>query len=455
MSQHTEQHIESRAEQWARLLAPYRWTRQDKYLADLDPVRNPFVQDYDRIIFSSSFRRLAKKTQVHPLVRNDHIHNRLTHSLEVSCVGRSLALLAGQGLAERGHLPQGYSPEHLGQIIQAACLAHDIGNPPFGHAGEEAIRDWFKDTGHTENYLKDLRPAERADFEAFDGNAQGFRVINTLENNKDAGGFRLTFPVLASLVKYPCSAHEALGRSSGKFNYYTAEQKIFTEVFSVLGLMHDGRARRHPLSYLLEAADDICYRIIDMEDARELRIITYQDIKDVMTPLLSEKDLDCERLASMDSDRRRSGMLRTRAMAHIIPSVAKTFLDNYEDIMNGKLQGDLLKHARKDVADFMAGAREVFNNKIMHNPQKIALEIGTYTLYKRLLDVFIPACFNFSKNNLMSYQEKRALTLMGSNAPATGECLYTAYLRVLDFVAGMTDDYATFISQQFSGTAAS
>lgn len=447
MSKHTEQ--------WGRLLAPYRRTRQGKDLVTLDLVRNPFVQDYDRIIFSSSFRRLAKKTQVHPLVRNDHIHNRLTHSLEVSCVGRSLALLAGQGLAERGQLPQGYSPEHLGQIIQAACLAHDIGNPPFGHAGEEAIRDWFKDTGHTEHYFKELRPAERADFEAFDGNAQGFRVVNTLENNKDSGGFRLTFPVLASLVKYPCSAHEALGRSSGKFNYYTAEQEIFADIFSTLGLMHDGRARRHPLSYLLEAADDICYRIIDMEDARELRIITYQDIKDVMAPLLSDSDMDGGRLADMDSDRRRSGMLRTKAMGRIIPSVVQTFLDNYEDIMNGTLQGDLLKHARQDVADFMAAAKTVFNCKIMNNPQKTALEIGTYTLYKRLLDVFIPACFNFSKKNAMSYQETRALTLMGTNAPAEGECLYTAYLRVLDFVSGMTDDYATFISQQFSGTAAS
>ena len=446
--------MSSHKEQWSRLLAPYRKTRQDKSLAPLDVVRNPFVQDYDRIIFSSSFRRLAKKTQVHPLVRNDHIHNRLTHSLEVSCVGRSLGLQVGQALADKGHLPEGFTPDHLGQIIQAACLAHDIGNPPFGHAGEEAIRDWFKDTGHTEHYFKELRPAERADFVAFDGNAQGFRVINTLENNKDAGGFRLTFPVLASLVKYPRSAHEALGQASGKFNFYTAEQPVFTDIFTTLGLMRDGRARRHPLSYLLEAADDICYRIIDMEDARELRIITYQDIKNAVAPLLGHDDMDAGRLNAMDSDRRRSGMLRTRAMSCIIPSVVQTFLDNYEDIMSGTLQGDLLKHAEKDVADFMAAAKEVFTSKIMNNPQKTALEIGTYTLYKRLLDIFIPACFNFSKKNPMSYQETRALTLMGSNAPAEGECLYTAYLRVLDFVSGMTDDYATFISQQFSGTAA-
>ncbi|MDD4701180.1 MAG: deoxyguanosinetriphosphate triphosphohydrolase [Desulfovibrio sp.] len=444
----------SHKEQWSRLLAPYRKTRKDKQPAPLDVVRNPFVQDYDRIIFSSSFRRLAKKTQVHPLVRNDHIHNRLTHSLEVSCVGRSLGLQVGQALTDMGHLPDGVRPDHLGQILQAACLAHDIGNPPFGHAGEEALRDWFKDTSHTEHYFKDLLPVERADFEAFDGNAQGFRVINTLENNKDAGGLRLTFPVLASLVKYPCSAHEALGQGSGKFNFYRAEQEVFADIFTTLGLMRDGLACRHPLSYLLEAADDICYRIIDMEDARELRIITYQDIKDAMTPLLGEEDMDAGRLDAMDSDRRRSGMLRTRAMMHIIPSVVQTFFDTYEDMMKGTLKGDLLKHAKPEVADFMAAAKGVFNSKIMNNPQKTALEIGTYTLYKRLMDVFIPACFNYSKKNSMSYQETRALTLMGSNAPAEGACLYTAYLRVVDFVSGMTDDYATFISQQFSGTAA-
>ena len=444
----------SHKEQWSRLLAPYRKTRENKHLASLDVARNPFVQDYDRIIFSSSFRRLAKKTQVHPLVRNDHIHNRLTHSLEVSCVGRSLGLQVGQALADMGHLPDGISPDHLGQIIQAACLAHDIGNPPFGHAGEEAIRDWFKDTGHTEHYFKELLPAERADFVAFDGNAQGFRVINTLENNKDTGGFRLTFPVLACLVKYPRSAHEALGLASGKFNFYTAEQEIFKDIFTTLGLVRDDRAYRHPLSYLLEAADDICYRIIDMEDARELRIITYQDTTDATATLLTHDDMDTGRLNAMDSDRRRSGMLRTRAMMCIIPSVVQTFLDNYEDIMNGTLKGDLLKHAKEDVAEFMAAAKSVFYSKIMNNPQKTAMEIGTYTLYKRLLDVFIPACFNFSKKNPMTYQETRALTLMGSNAPAEGECLYTAYLRVVDFVSGMTDDYATYISQQFSGTAA-
>ena len=439
-------------DQWALLLSPSRKTADGQWQDAVEAVRNPFLMDYDRIIFSSSFRRLARKTQVHPLVRNDHIHNRLTHSLEVSCVGRSLGLYVGDALYRLGDLPAPYTPEHVGQIIQAACLAHDIGNPPFGHAGEEAIRDWFRD-GRKELYFRELQAAEQADFVCFDGNAQGFRVVNALENNKDRGGFRLTFPVIAALVKYPHSAHSALGMGRRKFNFYTAERELFTEIFSTLGLCSGPACRRHPLSYLLEAADDICYRIIDMEDARELRIISYADIKDSMTTLLSENERRDPRLDAMDSDRRRTGMLRTIAMARMIPSVTQTFLDNYAAIMEGSLDGCLLDHAQGDVAGFMSAAKNIFNEKIMNNPQKTALEIGTYTLYRRLLDVFIPACFNFTKGNPMSYQETRALTLMKGNAPSKADSLYTAYLRVLDFVSGMTDDYAAFISQQFSGTA--
>ena len=213
------------AEQWQKLLAPHRITGTGTRCYELSDDRNPFLQDYDRIVFSSSFRRLAKKTQVHPLSRNDHIHNRLTHSLEVSCVGRSLGILAGQAVAGRGDMPQGFTPVHFGQIVQAACLAHDIGNPPFGHAGESAIQDWFKDEQNGGNYLKELREYEKTDFKTFDGNAQGFRLINRIENNKDRGGFRLTFPVIAALVKYPNSSYEAVGSDSKKFNYYAAAKK--------------------------------------------------------------------------------------------------------------------------------------------------------------------------------------------------------------------------------------
>ncbi len=440
------------AEQWQKLLAPHRVTSTGTCCYELSDDRNPFLQDYDRIVFSSSFRRLAKKTQVHPLSRNDHIHNRLTHSLEVSCVGRSLGILAGQAVAGRGDMPQGFTPVHFGQIVQAACLAHDIGNPPFGHAGESAIQDWFKDEQNGGNYLKELREYEKTDFKTFDGNAQGFRLINRIENNKDRGGFRLTFPVIAALVKYPNSSYEAVGSDSKKFNYYAAEKNIFCQVFETLGLSCGG-FRRHPLSYLLEAADDVCYRIIDMEDARELRIISYEDILDVLEPLKAALNIDEEKQKAMDSDRRRAGFLRAQLISHIVRSLGRTFEDKYAEIMEGRLEGSLLKHAESDVAAYLERAKRIFTEKILNNNQKISLEVGAYNLYRRLLDVFIPACFKVKMNRSLTYQEERALHLMGVNAPTHDDDLYQSYLRVLDFISGMTDDYATFISRQFSGTA--
>lgn len=440
------------AEKWRQLLAPYRVSGSGTHCCDLADERNPFLQDYDRIVFSSSFRRLAKKTQVHPLSRNDHIHNRLTHSLEVSCVGRSLGILAGQSAAGRGDLPEGFSPLHCGQIVQAACLAHDIGNPPFGHAGESAIQDWFKDERNGGTYLRELKEYEKTDFKTFDGNAQGFRLINRIENNKDRGGFRLTFPVIAALVKYPNSSFEAVGSDSKKFNYYAAEKEFFCKIFETLGLCSNG-FYRHPLSYMLEAADDVCYRIIDMEDARELRIISYEDILNVLEPLKLALNINEEKQRNMDSDRRRAGFLRAQLISHIVTSLGRAFDDKYEDILEGRLKGSLLQHVESGVAAYLERARKIFTEKILNESQKISLEVGAYNLYRRLLDVFIPACFKVKMSRLLTYQEERALHLMGVNAPTPDDDLYQSYLRVVDFVSGMTDDYATFISRQFSGTA--
>ena len=300
-------------EKWRKLLLPLRYGGSGVNFKKLDPARSPFLQDRDRIIYSSSFRRLARKTQVHPLVRNDHIHTRLSHSLEVSSVGRSLGAMAGYFLRRRDELPEYAAPEFPGQILEAACLAHDIGNPPFGHAGEFAIRDWFGDpANHT--YVNALEETHQSDFRCFDGNAQGFRVVNVVENNRDQGGFRLTYPTLASMVKYPWDSWQSRTRSGKcKFNYYQAEAGIFEEVFCALGLKtRRGDFARHPLSLLAEAADDTCYRIVDMEDARELDIITLADILKVVEPLAPSLKLDPQRLEDMGSDRERAGYVRAR-----------------------------------------------------------------------------------------------------------------------------------------------
>ena len=337
-------------EKWRKLLLPLRYGGSGVDFKKLDPARSPFLQDRDRIIYSSSFRRLARKTQVHPLVRNDHIHTRLSHSLEVSSVGRSLGAMAGYFLRRRDELPEYAAPEFPGQILEAACLAHDIGNPPFGHAGEFAIRDWFGDpANHT--YVNALEETHQSDFRCFDGNAQGFRVVNVVENNRDQGGFRLTYPTLASMVKYPWDSWQSRTRSGKcKFNYYQAEAGIFEEVFCALGLKtRRGDFARHPLSLLAEAADDTCYRIVDMEDARELDIITLADILKVVEPLAPSLKLDPQRLEDMGSDRERAGYVRARVIGHVTASLFETFAAQYERIMRREFEGPLMDMAPEDV----------------------------------------------------------------------------------------------------------
>lgn len=444
--------ITSMCERWEELLQPYRFSQQGPILDAINPERNPFVTDYDRILFSSSFRRLSKKTQVHPLAQNDHIHNRLTHSLEVSCVGKTLGTKVGYFLNSINALPASFRPENMGEIVQAACLAHDIGNPPFGHAGESAIQDWFKDPINNE-YISPLRPNEQSDFQAIDGNAQGFRVVNALENNKYRGGLRLTFPTLAAMVKYPNSSHQAVGRNSTKFSYYQEEETLFKEIFSTLNLSGNGTVSRHPLSYLSEAADDICYRIIDLEDARELGIISMDDILQATVPLATKHRWDLDKLASMDSDRRRAGMIRTLVIGSLMDEIVSVFKTQHEAIISSTHQGPIIDLVDEAAREYMKNAKNVFYEKIIKDPKKTALEIGSYSLYKRLLDTFIPACYNQCMNIPLSYKQKRALSLMGVNAPEPHDQLYTSHLKALDFITGMTDSYATFISKQFSGTA--
>ncbi|MFW6346487.1 MAG: dGTP triphosphohydrolase, partial [Halomonas sp.] len=245
---------------WERLLDPGRLhdRRDERPGGGRDEIgRSPFHKDHDRIVFAGSFRRLGRKTQVHPLTDNDHIHTRLTHSLEVGCVGRSLGMIVGERLS--GRLPGWITPADLGVIVQAACLGHDIGNPPFGHAGEYAIRDWFKRAEVDGKGLLDgLSPLEREDLLTYEGNAQGFRVVTQIEYNQFRGGMRLTTATLGTLLKYPWTVEH--GGAAGKFGCYQSERELLVEVVERLGLLPRGEGRwcRHPLAWLVEAADDIC-----------------------------------------------------------------------------------------------------------------------------------------------------------------------------------------------------
>ncbi len=438
---------------WEKLLTPFRVSSKG-IVKDEESLRNSFITDQDRILFSSSFRRLSKKTQVHPLNRNDHIHTRLTHSLEVACVGRTLGLNFGDFLQKRGELPENFTPRDIGDLVYASCLAHDIGNPPFGHAGESAIQDWFLNPSHN-TFVSSLSPVQRTDFEAFDGNAQGLRVVASLENNKDTGGLRLSFPTIAAFVKYPNSSYAAVEKGTKKFNFYETEKEQFDTIFSHLELkLGEKNYIRHPLAYISEAADDICYRIIDMEDAFELKILTYDDILHVITPIQKELGVQLEKFKSLESNRRRVSMLRTLVIGKMVKSCTQAFQDNYEDIMRGE-QFSLIKKCDAPAQQYMQNAKDIFYTKIAKEPKKIALEIGSYNVYKQLLDVFIPATYYKVQGLSLTYKNEKALELMGVNAPVDKDDLNAAYHRVIDFITGMTDSYATFVSRQFSGTGES
>ncbi|MDX1788465.1 MAG: dNTP triphosphohydrolase, partial [Psychrobacter sp.] len=287
------------SDHWAKLFNAQRLGSHKKAPAE-DSARSSFHKDYDRLVFSHSFRQLNQKTQVHPLTNQLGIHTRLTHSLEVSCIGRSLGIMAAEKLHDKldGGLPNGVAPADVGVIVQAACLAHDIGNPPFGHAGEYAIRDWFMHP-ERQKVLQNLNNNEQLDLLAYEGNAQGFRILARNEHHPDLGGMRLTCATLGAFMKYPWLAtHSNLiyqgspTTNMQKFGCFYSEAAQLEELAARLHLprseKHDGFAR-HPLAYLLEAADDICYALIDLEDGINLNMLSYAEVAAIFYELIGER----------------------------------------------------------------------------------------------------------------------------------------------------------------------
>lgn len=415
--------------------------------------RTPFHKDHDRIVFSSAFRRLDRKTQVHPLSENDHIHSRLTHSLEVSCVGRSLGARVGEVLKDK--LPDNIHPGDIGALVQAACLAHDIGNPPYGHTGEDAIRHWFLDSQNAWA-LEGLAEFEKADLQNYEGNAQGFRIITQVEYHRFSGGMRLTNATLGTFLKYPWTVDHLgkHGEKSAKFGCFQTELPILEQVADRLGLIKQGPNRwcRHPLVYLMEMADDICYGLIDLEDGIEMGILRYPEVEQILKPLFAkewqvyQKDFD-----RADNHRRRLSMLRGKAMEKLVAAASKAFIDNEEALLAGELTGDLSQHCPVEVMEAIQGAKQLAKERIFKDPRKTAIEVGAYSTLATLLNLFLQAAREIVTSGRSTYRNSRVLEIMGPSAPKPDWSLYQAYMRVLDFVAGMTDNYAADIAKQFSG----
>lgn len=431
--------------QWERLLTAQRYGHEQ--VSPREIGRSHFHKDNDRIVFCSAFRRLGRKTQVHPLALNDHIHTRLTHSIEVGSLGRTLGIRVGELIADQ--LPSWVSPHDLGTIVQSACLAHDIGNPPFGHAGEYAIRDWFRSHASRELTLS-LSTSERADLETFEGNAQGFRVVTRIENHLLDGGLRLTYPTLGTLLKYPWTVERA--SEKGKFGSFQSERDILDKLGQTLGLtpLGDHWWSRHPLTWLMEAADDICYAILDLEDAIELNILSFDDVKPILLQLCGDLDYDDTLFATQASARRKISALRGTAMENMIESALSAFRSNYAAIMTGDYRGELLADGDAGVREGLARAKQLAKLRVFPDTRKTELEVGAYSSLGILLEAFCRAVHDqhIKGPGGLGYRSEKIISLMGIHAPSPQLPLYEAYRRALDFIGGMTDNYAAHLSRQ-------
>ncbi|WP_417221846.1 deoxyguanosinetriphosphate triphosphohydrolase [Amphritea sp.] len=434
--------------EWDKLLTTKRYGHE--YLTPKEVGRSHFHKDHDRIIFSSAFRRLGRKTQVHPLSLNDHIHTRLTHSIEVGSLGRSLGIRVGELLADQ--LPEWISPHDLGTIVQSACLAHDIGNPPFGHAGEYAIRDWFKHKA-PKHYLDELSAAELLDLQTFEGNAQGFRVVTRIENHLFDGGLRLTYPTLGTLLKYPWTVDRA--GKKGKFSCFGTEREILNALGRELGLVKLGEDYwcRHPLAFLVEAADDICYAILDLEDAIELNILGFDDIKPIMLQICGDLNYQDQIFFTQASARRKISALRGMAMENMVESTVSAFMANLEGIMAGEYTGELLADGDPGVREGLEKAKNLARDRVFPDNRKAELEVGAYSTLGSLLDAFCAAAYELHTQNSdqLSYRSQKIISLMGIHSPEPQWPLYPSYMRVLDFIGGMTDNYAAYLARQIGG----
>ena len=415
--------------------------------------RTEFQRDYDRLIFSSPFRRLQNKTQVFPLPGSIFVHNRLTHSLEVSCVGRSLGNDAARLLLQKH--PE-LSDSHLleiGAIVSAACLAHDMGNPPFGHSGEKAIGTYFSEGKGLA--LKPLvAPAEWEDLTHFEGNANAFRLLTHQFRGRRPGGFALTYSTLASIVKFPFSSQ--LAGNKQKFGFFLSEQEDYERIANELGitrLSEEGepvRYARHPLVYLVEAADDICYQMMDIEDAHKLKILTSQETKELYSHFFTEERLKrIHKICQLVTDTNEQiAYLRSSAIGVLTKACVETFVEHEEEILSGTFQGPLIKQIAPPVRDAYKKCSETAFAKIYCAKDVLDIELAGYQVITTLVDLMIEAV-RYPHKAYSQLLINRVSHQYDMQAPT----LYGKIQAVLDYISGMTDVYALDLYRKINGNS--
>jgi dGTPase len=435
---------------WEQLLSLKRaGDIEPRLRIDQNETRLGFEVDFDRIVFSTSFRSLQDKTQVIPLSETDFVHTRLTHSMEVSVVGRSLGRVVGQKIIEKypNLKTLGYTFNDFGAIVAAAALSHDIGNPPFGHSGEKAIGEYFK-SGNGFKYKAQLDEKQWQDFIDFEGNANGFQILTE-------GSLRLSYATLGAFMKYP---KESLPKKptkhivDKKFGFFQSQKDFFVDVAEELGLRpmrkgNDIAFNRHPLAFLVEAADDICYTIIDFEDGINLGLIDEDFALEYMIKLVKDS-IDIKKYHSLKFKKERVSYLRALAIGTLINEAADEFLKNEEAILKGDYSIGLL-----DKCKYEAQINDIIQisiDKIYNSQNVIEKEVAGYKIIADLLDVYINAVNNTFEGKASNY-DKLIFKLLPEECQVLHESLYDRILMVCTCIAGMSDSYAILIHKKISG----
>ncbi|WP_294535314.1 deoxyguanosinetriphosphate triphosphohydrolase [uncultured Bacteroides sp.] len=435
---------------WKQLLSAKRFGMEE-FHEERQENRSEFQRDYDRLIFSAPFRRLQNKTQVFPLPGSIFVHNRLTHSLEVSCVGRSLGNDVAKSILQRQpELQETFLPE-IGSIVSAACLAHDMGNPPFGHFGERAISTFFSE-GKGLRLKEMLSAQEWNDLTHFEGNANAFRLLTHQFEGRRKGGFVLTYSTLASIVKYPFSSSLA-GRKS-KFGFFVSEEESFRKVADELGLIQLSESplkyARHPLVYLVEAADDICYQMMDIEDAHKLKILTTEETQSLLMSYFDEgRQAHMRKTFEIVSDTNEQiAYLRSCVIGRMIQECTRAFLEHEEEILSGTFEGTLIKHISERPAEAYKHCAHVSMEKIYRSQDVLDIELAGFRVISTLLELMMDAVTSPEK----AYSEL-LINRVSSQYNIKSPVLYERIQAVLDYISGMTDIFALDLYRKINGNS--
>ena len=435
---------------WDQLLSIKRLGKEEKKLSELYNARTEFQRDYDRIIFSSPFRRLQNKTQVFPLPGSVFVHNRLTHSLEVASVGRTLGNIVSERV-QREKKEENILINELGTIVSTACLVHDIGNPPFGHSGEKAISTFFESgDGKKIKEKHNLSEQQWKDLITFEGNANALRLLTHQFDGRRKGGYALTYSTLGTMIKYP---YNSLANSKGKFGFFCTEEECYKKIAKELGLKSlddkKGIYARHPLLFLMEAADDISYLIMDLEDAHKLGIMSSERTVDILKQFITTPDMlnNVEKTFKEVTDaNERISYLRAVVINILANETVDIFMKNYDSIMSGTFQNHLTSEFPVYLAKKIEELKAISYNEIYSHKKVIELELAGFNILGELTKEFVEAVL---ENNTLYHN--KLVALIPKQYTIKEVDAYNKIRSVIDFISGMTDLYALELYRNIKG----